>query len=699
MMDVRIKYKPPLTTKKGQSKLKEIANGICAILNNGYEGGRLILENETGLLTAKDHDDTTRTIEQCVENSFPMENLNDVLHKRKYGFDNSDREIHFDVKAITGLLPKLWIVKYNVCQTNNSEVKIRHFSNEQFLKFLEDMEQRKTNSILGMHERNFSYNCPVNLEESKEIQLKMPEKVENIVKDCNKLTHYISAFANGNGGSIYYGIKMNEDSKKYTVYGVNVEHNEKKNEIIKNVTKAIDCMFVWPVFQPGQGKEEKAGSLVRGEDWEIYFEKVLNVEPKNLKFVIVISVNPLNRAVLMKKPESYRFDADEKVREMEIEEIKERLLMTNYRHIFFLEEISVPLQVGRAKWSSYEQFKIHVTVLEKLVSYRNNGLDEKFCEYKKELRDSGDFMKMCLAQQQDAADCFRKGKLKEAAEKLKENENFIKNKLQTPRKSNEKCQESNKKHQESNEKQQESNEKHQESNEKHPKSNAAIYLVRYLYWKSVVMRAQGNYEESETEAIKALQDAKDLPVILVIPWLHFNIGKINEANIVRKPNEIENIKKKLIKSYEDALRSAIYLSDYPEKLIFGLKCRTIISMARVYLGLFFDGSQVFYKPCMKEDVYKAKELLKVLKDPEFSKHSNLTKVTKAEMLVVECELLLRIWLQKRKGNYLQNTSEKAEEALKIAKENKFEDVKKLAIYSTGKCEKLMQEEETLNRVF
>ncbi|XP_046849304.1 uncharacterized protein LOC124442849 [Xenia sp. Carnegie-2017] len=664
MMDVRIKYKPPLTKRCSQSKLKEIANGICAILNNGYEGGRLILESETGSLTAKDHDDTTRKIEQYVEDSFPMENLNDVLHKRKYGFDNSDREIHFDIKPIIGLFPKLWIVNYNVCQTNNSEVKIRHFSNEQFLKFLEDMEQRKTNSILGMHERNFSYNCPVNLEESREIQIKMPEKVESIDKDCNKLTHYISAFANGNGGSIYYGIKMNEDSKKYTVYGMNVEHNEKKNEIIKNVTKAIDCMFVWPVFQPGQGKEEKAGSLVRGEDWEIYFEKVLNVKPNNLKFVIVISVNPLNRAVLIKKPESYRFDADGKVGEMEIEEIKERLLMTNYRHIFFLEEISVPLQVRRAEWSSHDQFKIHVTVLEKLVSYRNNGLDEKFCEYKKELRDSGDFMKMCLAQQQDAADCLQKGKLDEAAEKLKENENFIKNELQ-----------------------------------KHPESNAAIYLVHYLYWKCVVMRAQGNYTESETEAIKALQNAKDLPVILVVPWLHFNIGKINEANIVRKPNEIENIKKKLIKSYEDALRSAIYLSDYPEKLVFSLKCRTIISMARVYLGLFFDGSQVFYKPCMKDDVYKAKELIKVVKDPELSEHSNLTKVTKAEMLVVECELLLRIWLQKRKGNYLQNASEKAEKALKIAKKNKFEDVKKLAIYSTKKCEELMQEEEMLNRVF
>ena len=145
----------------------------------------------------------------------------------------------------------------------------------------------KEDFTFGSHYRRFALGEAVPLRESKDTQFKCLKDEKSKNSDMvtrmqkNKLTSYISAFANGDGGHIYYGIN---DQK--VVVGQVVENQE---AITREVEKIIKKMI-----RP---------EVERGKHWKIFFEPVSGVDDK---FVIVIAVAPSQQdAVFAEEPESY----------------------------------------------------------------------------------------------------------------------------------------------------------------------------------------------------------------------------------------------------------------------------------------------------------------------------------------------------------------------------------------------------------
>ena len=138
---------------------------------------------------------------------------------------------------------------------------------------------------LGSHYQQFHKDKNSAIQESKKVQLKNvkadPSKrttlADRMTGKGNKFSCYVSAFANYNGGHIYYGIR--DDG---VVEGELIPNENDKNEIIKKVEKVINKM-IWP---------EHIGQPKRGEDWDIFFQPVLDGKSKPIPstFVIVIHI-------------------------------------------------------------------------------------------------------------------------------------------------------------------------------------------------------------------------------------------------------------------------------------------------------------------------------------------------------------------------------------------------------------------------
>ena len=496
--------------------------------------------------------------------------------------------------------------------------------------------QRRTNTRKKVRSRKASENiflrCSiVALEEGKELQLKLvKDKVtdkcstslaDRMTSESNKLVCYVSAFANGSGGHIYFGIELNE-SGSYVAYGQTVHDKEK---IINKVNSTIDKLFVWPGIK---------GSLNKGQHWDIYFE-VSNTE--EAKYVIVISVNSHDRAVFAREPESYIVGANGKVQRMQFCEWAVRFLLADYRNIFLRELF--PRIIGRCEWSSPEALKKHLDVLNILVILRNDGLKKEFNAYRDELLASSDGNTRCLLQQQEIARLFRKRLLDEAEAKLKENEDFLN---ETPAE----C------------------------------ADVGIYQTRRLYWTSVVKRAQGDYAKCCELCEEALQESHLQPTGLALPWLHYNQAKMVEIDIAKEEDASKerNLRTTAMGCYESALRSSVALQDFPEDLVVGVQQRVLIAMARLLLGAFYNGEHVVHKACLPCDIKHADYLLDVVKNSVDKQGLPMTSLSKAEYQLVRAEQYYNRWKESSKPVFIKGALKQCAKALERAETGNFKGV-------------------------
>ena len=636
-MECRIEFSPSLPSDKkkneDKAKLKHILNAICAILNSSKEGGKLIVFSESRAYSPKDADDITRKIEQKLETTFGLEATREIIHKIS---QTNNKEMHYEINQTTLFIPPaLYTVNYNLYCTTYTQVH-----NIPSGRPLDDIvsvikgerTQEKTDDVLGKHLKEFVHGEVVNLEESKETQLKFVEDktadkcADRITTDSNKLICYVSAFANGNGGHIYYGIKLNE-SGFYVAYGQTVQNMD---TIINKVESTIGEMFVWRA-----GKIER---LIKGKQWNIFFEEVSNTKEK---YVIVISVNAHDSGVFAREPESYVMDANGMVTRMKFSEWTQRFLLANCRNIFS-HELS-PQTIGRSAWSSPKALKTHLTVLEKLVILRNDGCGKEFNAYKDELLQSSDANCKCLLQQQEAGNFFRKGLLDKAVAKLDENEDLL-NEIPV------KC------------------------------SDVDIYQTRRLYWKGVVKRAQGCYDECRKLCEEALQRMDRQPTILVLPWVHYNRAKIHEIDLAKEKDicQEQRLKATCMRYYESALRSSFALEDFPENLVVDLKQRVLIAMARLCMGACYDGERVVHKTCSPCDVKHADYLIDAVNHSVDNEGLSMTKLSKAEYLLVRAERYYRSWKERSKPVFIKKARETSVKALESAKTSNFKDVRVFA---------------------
>ena len=630
-MDLRIEFSSSLANSKAKGKLKEILNAVCAILNSSKQGGKLILFSESGPYSDKNADDITRKIEQIFEATFGLEATCEIIDKIP---QENVSEMHYQIKQTTTLPSQLYTINYNLYRTSNTQVHNIPSSEplDRIVEVIKGERTREKKDVLGNHHKTFVHDTVVHLEESKEVQLKSLDDEctksleDRMTNESNKLTHYVSAFANGTGGHIYYGIKLNENGS-YVAYGQTVID---KDKIINKVKSTIDRMFIWR----GRNKEH----LNKGQHWDIYFEKVSNTE--EAKYVIVISVNAHNRGVFAREPESYVI-VDGKVQSMEFSEWTEKFLLANCQNIFS-HEMS-PQSIGRGKWSSPKALENHLAVLERLVILRNNGCQKEFQDYKTEMLTDSDSNTKCLIQQQEAGDFFRKKLLDEAEAKLKDNENLL--------------------------------------NDNTAKvADVGIYQTRRLYWKGVVKRAQGDDKECGKLCEEALQKSHSQPTILVLPWIHYNRAKTLEIDIAKgkDTSKERGLRTTCMEYYESALRSSFALQDFPENLVADLKQRVLIAMARLSLGAFYDGKNVVHKMCSPCDVKHADYLLHVVDASVENEALSMTKLSEAEYLLVRVERYYHSWKERPKPVFLTKALETSKKALETANTRNFKAVSEFA---------------------
>ena len=223
----------------------------------------------------------------------------------------------------------------------------------------------KDHCVIGQHQRHFVLGETVSLQESKSIQLKKLNDgicdLEKRIKN-NKLAHYVAAFANHQGGHIYYGIKTNDDGwnvvEGQTVYD--------QNEIFKEVDKSIKNM-TWPT---------EYGPPERGKHWDIFFEPVLGCDGSEQTFVIVVSVAPSLQAVFTK------------VIKLDVQDWKKRLCQYRISDRSEASEfVDIQPHVTRCSWSSSHARNEFARISLELLQFLNNGNRSDFLKLLKQLQE------------------------------------------------------------------------------------------------------------------------------------------------------------------------------------------------------------------------------------------------------------------------------------------------------------------------
>ena len=367
-------------------------------------------------------------------------------------------------------------------------------------------KRKLENYEFGNHWRKFSLGEKVPLRESKNTQLKKlkDEKskkinlASRITNKSNKLVYYVSGFANGEGGHIYYGIKTSEDGSN--VVEGQIVHDQ--NIIIREVDKAIGKM-IWPNGPPQKGKH-----------WEIFFEPVSGVDESECKFVILISVAPFPKGVFAEEPESYKVVGG-KLKKSEYTEWKQTLLQHRISRRSQVSGVLEKESVGRCSWSSSHAREEYARTSRKFVQLRNDGDRSKFTKYAVLLLEHGSCNQRIISQQQEAGYLLREGHIKKAEELLEKNQSLI-----------------------------------------GYSKDAAIFEITWLYWAIIAKHSQpSGLEKGENLYHDAMQKMQLAPHSLIGPWLLVQNTRMVEARIGEGDESHDN---KLIsqckESYLEVLR-------------------------------------------------------------------------------------------------------------------------------------------------
>ncbi|XP_031562507.1 uncharacterized protein LOC116298259 [Actinia tenebrosa] len=292
--------------------IQETCSTICALLNS-HEGGNLKLSS-TQALTPNLLDELVRAIEQSLIEFLGLTNLRELCEVRITG---RGKEIIFFVKPSD----RIFTVNYNLALPTNFLVRevLRSEPLVNIARLLETGPLINSNLQSFIKEFLKDATIPGDLRESDTVQFKKVKSDRNKNKSLadriisNKITHYISAFANHKGGHVYIGV----DDETYSVLGENLDDKE-KNRITERLESAIKNML-WP---------EEHGIPELGRHWNISFVPVCAgdsmTEIPGL-YVIVISISACPGGVFLNHPETYIIE-NCKVAKMEFKRWKKRVL-------------------------------------------------------------------------------------------------------------------------------------------------------------------------------------------------------------------------------------------------------------------------------------------------------------------------------------------------------------------------------------
>ena len=355
----------PANRKYKEQKLNEIIAAICAMLNSN--GGKVILYNEFKCKKVKRLSSlVVRILEQSM---ISIIGLNQTVSN--INFKEDKESIVISVKKADSLIT----TNYNLYLPSQSQV-VQVFPSEPLEKVKDDIINREVVQEpvqFGSHCKTFAKGTNSSFQDNKSVQLKHLKAVaskrttlaDRMTGKGNKFSCYVSAFANYNGGHIYYGIR--DDG---VVEGELISNENDQSEIRKKVEKVINKM-TWP---------KQIGQPTRGEHWEIFFESVKdeNSKPIPSTFVIVIYIAACLGGVFTEEPECYEM-VEGKVEKISFVTWKKRVLQ--------LDGVDIPAAVQRIEWSSSATERRCTEAREVLMTAINNGKWEIFSKRAKLFED------------------------------------------------------------------------------------------------------------------------------------------------------------------------------------------------------------------------------------------------------------------------------------------------------------------------
>ena len=291
--------------------LKEIIVTICAMLNTN--GGKVVINIDgDSSISNSQISLMVRMVEQRLKDIIGTKIISHV------DFKEDKETVTIFVKKADSLIT----VHYHLCLPSQTQVIQVPPSKPQEEVKNEIVNRNAVDEPVQLesHKKIFFENKECGLSETKTVQLKKLKAdasknttlADRIVGKSNKFSCYVSAFANYNGGHIYYGI---DDTG--IVAGELIEDEMDKSEIIKKVEKSMNKM-IWA---------SKSEQPKRKKHWEIFFEPVFddNSALIPLTFVIVIYIAPCLGGVFTEDPECYEM-VKGKVEKMSFTTWKKRIL-------------------------------------------------------------------------------------------------------------------------------------------------------------------------------------------------------------------------------------------------------------------------------------------------------------------------------------------------------------------------------------
>ena len=394
--------------KKYKDKVShKIVVAICAMLNSN--GGKMTIKFDT---------DSSIPADEVIFSQIPM--VIRILEQRmmsiigqcqtisKINFSHDKDSIIISIKKADSLVT----VNYHLYLPSQEQV-VAVSPSEQLENIKNDVMYRK---VIQDPVQLGSHNCQLfrkdkncGFHESKICQFKNPKAkqckrttlADRMTGKGNKLSCYISAFANYSGGHIYYGI-----TDKNVVKGEFIPTQKGKEEITKKVEKTLNKM-IWP---------QQIGQPKRGEQWEIFFEPVVdaNSQPVPSTFVVVIYITPCLGGVFTEEPECYEM-VEGVVQKMSFDMWKKRTL----EPVCGKEEI--PCSVARVTWHSAATQKTFNHVSEKLGELINDGKWDDMSRLTASLQEQSHSceMKLVVLSNQATAS-YRRGHFNDARDYIKE---------------------------------------------------------------------------------------------------------------------------------------------------------------------------------------------------------------------------------------------------------------------------------------
>ena len=373
-------------TKPWDDKIAEITTAVCALYNS-CNGGfiTLALNDKCALIKEKEPkliDDIVRRIEQSVLNFVAVTNMSETF---KFLENTNTQGLQFKVKP----MGRFCTVQYHMYLPTDYQVSPITFADSPAK--VGSLLERQSNPVAASfteHCKEFHHKekVPCGLREQQTVQFKhlkddLTKNVslaDRMTNKSNKLVIHVSAFANHEGGHLYFGV----DDTTYTVEGQKA--NEKERAKIRKKVSAVLSKMVWPVEMPEQF-------------WMIDFVPVMQksesfgYEKMTDTFVIVLSVAKCHGGVFVQEPESYYLHEGKVVRipfplwkefikknsneESSSKHNDEPAFHSNMAstECGAVKPVYVYKGVGVQEWSSPQIEEQYMRITQLMENFRNNG--------------------------------------------------------------------------------------------------------------------------------------------------------------------------------------------------------------------------------------------------------------------------------------------------------------------------------------